>query len=151
MSSFLKGLDYKKLVVYGTAFLVYTAYTGWLLVGYEKFVCDLATEDVIQLRLMSGIPRALLGFVCGILESAIERRMGALPRFWRQAVAGSLSLFAFQLPLYVMSALIMRIGTEQILITCGIYIAIDMIFGWSYAILLDRMRRWFGVVAEEQS
>ena len=144
--------DRRKVVADSIAFLLYTAYTGWIIIVYEKYFCDLAIEQVILLRLMSGMPRALLGFLCGIMEDAIERRMGdTAPRFLRRAAAGPLSLFSFQLPIYIVSALIMRASMEQMAITSGLYIAIDIVFGWSYAVVLARLRRCFGVSVEEQS
>lgn len=139
------------LIADGISFLLYTVYTGWILVGYEKYLCDLTVEQVALLRLMSGVPRAVLGFLfCGALEEAIKHRIrGDAQSFVRRAAAGTLALCLFQLPIYAASALIMRIDAEQILITCGIYIAIDIMFGWSYVAVLERMRRWFGVAGEK--
>lgn len=152
MALFLKSWDYRKLTADSITFLLYTAYTGWIIIAYEKYVCDLLIEQVVLLRLMSGVPRMLLGFLCGAMEEAIRKRIrGDVQGFWRRVVSGTLSLCLFQLPIYITSALIMRVGTGQILITCGIYIAIDIAFGWSYSVLLDRMRGWFGIVLGHRS
>ena len=150
---FLKTLNYRRMTADGIVFLLYTVYTGWILVVYEWHFCDLVVGQVAMLRMMSGVPRTLLGFLfCGALEETIRRRIkGETPSLVRSTVAATLALCLFQLPIYITSALIMHLGVEQILITCGIYIAIDIVFGWSYAILLDRMRRQFGVVVEVQS
>lgn len=152
MSSLLKGWDYRKLTADSVTFLLYTAYTGWIIIAYERYVCDLLIEQVALLRLMSGVPRALLAFLCGAMEEAIRKRIrGNAQGFWRRVVSGTMALCLFQLPIYIASALIMRVGAEQILITCGIYIAIDILFGWSYSVLLDCMRGWFGIVLGHQS
>ena len=151
MFLFFRGWNCRKLSADSVAFLLYTVYTGWILVVYEKYLCDLAIEQVVVLRLMSGVPRTLLGFFCGVMEEAIRKRIrGDVHGFMRRAAAGTLALCFFQLPIYVASALILRAPMEQILVTCGIYIAIDIVFGWSYAVLLERMRGRFGVTLGEQ-
>lgn len=138
----------RRIIADGITFFLYTACTGWIIVGYEKYVCDLAIEQVAILRMMSGVPRVALGFACGMVKNAVKRRWFAgSSEFLSQAAAGAIALCLFQLPLYVGSALILSTGARQIIVTCILYIASDILFGWSYVYLLEYIRARFRVYA----
>lgn len=144
MLGFLYRRDWRMIAAYIVAFAIYTVCTGWIIPVYEKFFCDLMTGQVFWLRVMSGMPRFVLAPWCGMLEKKIEGRIGdGLSDFLRKAVAGTFSLCAFQLLPYVASALFMKAGAHQMMITVIIYIAIDIGCGWWYASLLEGMSRRF--------
>ena len=136
--------NWRKITADGAAFLLYLLGPGLSIPAYEWYCCGLGVEQVAMLRIMSGAPRALLGFLCGSLKDVVKERMfrGA-SGFWQEAAAGAIALFVFQLPFYLAGAWIMRAGMRQILITCALYVAGDIGFGWWYAALLTRMRRCF--------
>jgi hypothetical protein len=141
--------NWKKIIADGATFFLFTACTGWIIVGYEWYLCDLALERVFWLRMMSGTPRVFLGPLCGMIKDAANKRLfGGASGFWRDAAAGTTALFVFQLPFYIASALIMRVGIRQVVITCALYIANDILFGWLYVSILDQMRARFRVRAE---
>lgn len=142
-------LNRRKVIADGVTFALFTLCTGWIIFMYEWYLCDWAVEQVVLLRIMSGTPRVILGPVCGTMKDAVrERLFGDASGFWREAAAGTIALFVFQLPFYIASAFIMRAGIRQIVITCALYLTGDIAFGWGYAKLLDRMRRFFRVCVE---
>ena len=152
MLVFPRRWDWRLIAAYSAAFVVYTICTGWIIPVYEKFVCDLMVGQVLWLRLLSGMPRLALGFLCGMMERAIESRIGdRWSDFLRRAAAGTLSLFTFQLVPYAATALFMGVGARQAVVTIAIYIVIDIGCGWWYASLLERMRRRFCIDARQSA
>lgn len=143
--------DWRTIAAYSAAFVIYTICTGWIIPMYEKFVCDLMVGQVLWLRFLSGMPRFALGSLCGMMERAIERRIGdRCSPFLRKAAAGTLSLCTFQIVPYTATAIIMEVGVHQVIVTMVLYIIIDIFGGWWYVSLMENMCDRFCIRAKQQ-
>ncbi len=76
--------------------------------------------------------------LCGKLTDSIrERLLGTSRQRFRKALADAIALSLYQIPLYIVSALVMGARFRQVAITSSIYLVENALLGWLYGVILD--------------
>jgi len=144
-------LKTKKLIAADTiAMAVYSVVNG--LIGlflthvYEVRWVGLTFNQWLGIRLIFNPLKFGGAYFCGQLTNRFRKRLVGNSKSWFwKAIADSLAISAFQLPLYAVSALVMGVSLVKIAIFIGIYLVDNAIFGWTYGWILDWMRLRFAV------
>jgi|GEM_PF-1277233 len=111
---------------------------------YEMVLFGFTFRQWIGIRIFFTILRFVFAFVCGWLTDFLRQHFpgAAHNRFWR-AMAEATALTVYQMPLYVVSALIVGVDWHKIAFMSGIYLLENFLFGWLYGLILDWTRKKF--------
>lgn len=124
------------------ALVVYSVTTGVLSWLYEVSLLDYTASQWVGVRVLFNLLRYPGARLCGRLTDILRRRLGGESSHpIRRSVAASIALSVYQLPLYGLSAFIVRVPGRQIVTILAIYLAQNTLLGWWYSVILDWFRR----------
>lgn len=126
------------------ALILFALCAGALTLLYEVVIAGLALGQWAGIRILYNALRFAGARICGKLTDKVRQHLlGTSRSRFRKAIADTIALSLYQLPIYVVSALIMGASIRQIAITSTIYLGDNVLLGWLYGVILDWVRRRF--------
>ena len=134
------------------ALLIFTVISGLPALFYELLLVGFTLGQWAIIRLLYNTLRFAGARLCGKLTDLIRRRLaGSSSSYFRKGAADTVSLLLYQLPLYLLSALIVGANVRQMAIALAMYLFDSILLGWLYGAILDRVRLYFAARAGRTS
>ena len=116
--------------------------SGGLTVLYELLIIDMTKGQWLVFRVLYNILKFSGAYFCVKITDWMRLRiLKTSQNRFHKAIADTISISIYQIPLYIMSGLIMGINIIQLLIVSSIYLVDNMILGWLYGVILDWTRK----------
>ncbi len=125
------------------AMLVYNLIAGGLTLIYEVLLAGASTEQWLGVRIIYTIIRFSGAFMLGYLIDWFRQLLSKRKYLLAKAIADFLALSVYQLPIYCLSAILMGVPIASILISSSLYVADNLLLGWLYGYILDRVRKYY--------
>lgn len=125
------------------AMLVYNLIAGGLTLIYEVLLAGASTEQWLGVRIIYTIIRFSGAFILGYLIDWFRQLLSKRKYLLAKATADFLALSVYQLPIYCFSALLVGVPIASILITSGLYVVDNLLLGWLYGYILDKVRKYY--------
>lgn len=125
------------------AMLAYNVIAGGLTLIYEVLLAGASTEQWLKVRIIYTIIRFSGAFILGYLIDWFRQLLSKRKYPLAKAVADFLALSVYQLPIYCFSAMLAGVPIASMLITSGLYLADNLLLGWLYGYILDKVRKHY--------
>lgn len=125
------------------AMVLYNLIAGFLTLVYEIWLGGATGEQWVWVRIIYTIIRVSGAFLLGYLIDFCRRHIWQKRKLIFKALADAFALSLYQIPIYIFSALISGVLWHSILITACLYIGDNLLLGWLYGYILDRVRRYY--------
>ncbi len=119
------------------ASIIYGMITAFLTIFYEIFIADLGFMEYGFTKLIY-LPCRYIIFTF-VLDYLMDYFRSMMPKL----IADPIALSIYQIPIYIIAAMIMGVSNHTIALIAAIYIADNFAFGWLYGYILDRTRKFF--------
>ena len=133
-----------------TAFLIFGVATGFVTILYEMVIVGVAFHQWLEVRILYTFMRFLGVYLLGKITDKLRKNLtikkfnkNKLLSFINKWFADSISLSAYQIPVYILAARICGLSWEIILFASLLYIGDNFLFGWFFGYILDRTRAYF--------
>ena len=125
------------------AMLIFSVFSCFTTLLYEVAAAGISVEQWLGIKIIY-IPLRFAGaYILGSLIDKVRLKLARDNRFIHKALADAISLSIYQIPIYLLSAAVMRVSWQPILITVALYILDNILFGWLYGYLLNQVRKYF--------
>lgn len=134
-----------KITVDTLAFVIFSICTSvGLTTLYELLVVRMENETWVIFRILYNLLKFSGAYFCAEITDWVRLKvLKKSENLFRKAIADSISVSMYQLPLYNVSGFIMGIDTFQLMIISSIYLLDNILLGWSYGAILDWIRKKF--------
>jgi hypothetical protein len=124
------------------AMVLFSVIGGVLTIGYEVGLLGLTGQQWLAIRLLYNPARFIGARLCGKLTNWIRFHLAAeSPNWWQKAVSDTIAVSVYQIPIYVLSALIAQVEPGIIGIAVLMYLLENICIGWLYGVILDWVRK----------
>lgn len=125
------------------AMVLYNLIAGFLTLVYEIWLGGATGEQWIWVRIIYTAIRLTGAFLLGYLIDFCRRYIWQKRKLIFKALADALALSLYQIPIYIFSAWISGVLWHSILITSSLYIVDNLLLGWLYGYILDKVRKYY--------
>ena len=139
----------RKITADTLAMVLYLLATGIFGFLFERSVVGLLVWQMGGIWIL-GLGKYPLAELCAQLTGKLRiLLMGNSRHPFRRALSAGLALSVYQVPLYVGSALCVRVSLSKVSAMAAFCLACNLIFGWLYGFILDWVRARFAVYSSE--
>lgn len=146
-----KRIDFwKRTKVDATAFIIFGVITGFVTIIYEVIIAGTTPHQWLEVRIIYTFLRCLGVYFLGritdkLREKIISKRFSKKKSllFISKWFADGISLSVYQIPIYIISALICGVEIKAIFLASLLYIGDNFLFGWFFGYVLDKTRAYF--------
>ena len=125
------------------AMLIFSVFSCFTTILYEVVAAGISVEQWLGIKIIY-IPLRFAGaYILGSLIDRVRLKLARDNSFIHKALADAISLSIYQIPIYLLSATVMRVAWQPVLITMALYILDNLLFGWLYGYILNQVRKYF--------
>lgn len=147
------------------SFSIYGLTTFLITLLYEVLIAGVSTGQFIKVRILYTFLRVIgVYFLVNIIDNlrkkiVLKKLIQGNPSSFliglkKRALKGlsdAISLSIYQIPVYILSALIFGVEFKKIMLISLLYILDNFLFGWLFGYILDKTRLFFAKRSREET